>query len=209
MATVRDIVTRSLRRIREIGSGEDPNAEDAALGLDMLNAMILRWAGQGVDAKYTALDLDDTFTFFVPPADATSEVIDALSYQGTWNALTNTPTLASSDGTRGYFYLVATAGGTDLDDVTSWVVNDYAVYSGTEWLKSINSSRFEQAVIDLLAVELAPDFGKEPSGVVLRSASQGWTQIQAAFIKPPTATLDRQIMQTMQRAFTETEIVNG
>jgi hypothetical protein len=30
-----------------------------------------------------------------------------LNYQGTWNASTNTPTLTSSVGTKGYYYVVA------------------------------------------------------------------------------------------------------
>lgn len=206
MATVQDIVTRSLRRLRLIGNGQDADADDAALALSILNSMLLRWPSQGVDAKYTALALTDTFAFFVPPKDASSEVIDALAYQGVWNASTNTPALSSGSGTRGYYYKVTVAGSTDLDDVTDWAVNDYAVFSGTEWLKSTDSVQFHQAVIDMLALELTPDFGKEPGAVLARAASQGWSQIQAAFIKPPTAIVDRQIMQTMQRAFVEEEI---
>lgn len=206
MATVLDIITRSLRRLREVGSGQDPDAADAAMALDVLNGMILGWQAQGVDAKYTALDLDDTFYFFVPPVDATSEVIDLLADQGTWNASTNSPTLASSSGTKGYFYRVSTAGSTDLDDVTSWAENDYAVFDGREWLKSIDPLRFQQVVVDLLAMELAPYFAKEPDAMLGRSAVNGWAQIQAAFIKPPTAIIDRAVMQTMQRAFVEEEI---
>ena len=30
-----------------------------------------------------------------------------LNYQGTWNASTNTPTLTSSTGTKGYYYVVS------------------------------------------------------------------------------------------------------
>ena len=143
MATVREIVTRALRRIRVVGAGETAADEDAAVGRDVLNSLLLRWPSQGVDAKYAALALTDAFAFFVPPVAATSEVIDALAYQGVWNATTNSPTLASSDGTKGYFYKVTTAGSTELDDVTSWAVNDYAVFDGTEWLQSVNSNRFE------------------------------------------------------------------
>jgi len=200
MATVRDIITRSLRRLREVGAGQSVDADDAALAVDALNSMILNWASQGVDAKYAALGLNDTFAFFVPPVGATSEVIDALAYQGTWNASTNSPSLTAATGTKGHFYKVTTAGSTTLDLVTSWAVNDYAVYSGTEWLQSVNSSRFERVVIDLLAVELMPEFGQEPDAVLMRNASAGWRQIQAAYIKAPTAILDRTIMRTMSSA---------
>ena len=200
MATVNDIVSRALRRNRILAAGESADADDAAVCLDLLNSMILRWASQGVDAKYTALALTDTFTFFVPPAAATGEVIDALDYQGTWNASTNTPTLADGTGTKGYFYRVSVAGSTSLDDLDSWAVNDYAVFDGSVWLQSINSARFEQAVIDLLAVEMTPDFGKDPAPALVKSSREGWAQIQAAFIKAPTAILDRAVMQTMQRS---------
>ena len=206
MGTVRDIVTRSLRRLREIGFGQPVDEDVAASALDVLNGMLLRWPSQGVDAKYAALTLNDTFYFFVPPEDASSEVIDALVLQGTWNANTNSPALATGAGTLGYYYRVATAGSTVLDDVTSWAINDFAVFDGRKWLKSVNSERFEQAVVDMLAFELAPYLGKEPDGVLAKTANDGWGLIQAAFIKPPTAIVDRAVMQTMQRAFTKQKI---
>ena len=52
-----------------------------------------------------------------------------LSYQGTWNASTNSPSLASGVGTPGYYYIVATAGSTNLDGITDWEVGDWAVFS--------------------------------------------------------------------------------
>lgn len=206
MATVLDIVSRALRRNRILSAGESADADDAATCLEFLNSMILRWQSAGVDAKYTALALADTFTFFVPPADATGEVIDRLDYQGAWNASTNSPVLADGTGTKGYYYKVTTAGSTTLDDVTSWAVNDYAVFDGANWLQSINSSRFDQAVVDLLAIEIGPDFGKDPAPALVKSARDGWTQIQAAYIKAPLATLDRAVMETMQRAYVTDEV---
>ena len=52
-----------------------------------------------------------------------------LSYQGTWNASTNSPTLASATGTPGYYYIVSVAGSTNLDGITDWAVGDWAVFS--------------------------------------------------------------------------------
>jgi len=208
MATCREIVTRALSRIREVQAGETASAEDADLAMDMLNSMMLRWPSKGVDAKWSALTLNDTFTFFVPPVDCTGEIIDILAYQGTWDANANSPTLATGTGTLGHFYKVSTAGSTTLDSVTSWAVNDYAVFSlvaGNQvWLQSINSSRFEQAVIDMLAAEIVEDFGKEPTPNLMRRAMDGWTEIQAAFIKPITAILDRNIIHSMVRQGLET-----
>ena len=62
-----------------------------------------------------------------------------LSFQGTWNASTNTPALASSIGTNGYYYVVSVAGSTNLNGVTDWAVGDWAIYNGTAWQKIDNS----------------------------------------------------------------------
>lgn len=58
-----------------------------------------------------------------------------LSYQGTWNASTNTPSLASSTGTNGYYYIVATAGSTNLNGITDWQIGDWLLFNGTVWQK--------------------------------------------------------------------------
>lgn len=58
-----------------------------------------------------------------------------LSYQGTWNAATNTPTLASGTGTNGYYYIVAVSGSTNLDGITNWVAGDWLLFNGTSWQK--------------------------------------------------------------------------
>ena len=62
-----------------------------------------------------------------------------LNYQGTWNASTNTPTLVSSVGTQGYYYVVNVAGTTNLNGITDWQVGDWAIYNGTAWQKVDNT----------------------------------------------------------------------
>jgi hypothetical protein len=75
----------------------------------------------------------------VPVSELPAAVLGALSYQGTWNASTNTPTLVSSVGTKGYYYVVSVAGSTNLDGITDWKVGDWAVYNGTAWQKVDNT----------------------------------------------------------------------
>jgi hypothetical protein len=75
----------------------------------------------------------------VPISQIPDSVIGALSYQGTWDASTNTPTLTSSVGTKGYYYVVSVAGSTNLNGVTDWLVGDWAVYNGTAWQKVDNT----------------------------------------------------------------------
>ena len=75
----------------------------------------------------------------VPISQLPAAVLGALSYQGTWNASTNTPTLTSSVGTKGYYYVVNVAGSTDLNGITDWKIGDWAVYNGTAWQKIDNT----------------------------------------------------------------------
>ena len=66
--------------------------------------------------------------------------VGSLNYQGVWNASSNVPTLTSSVGTKGYYYLVSVAGSTNLDGITNWQVNDWAVFDGTRWEKVDNNN---------------------------------------------------------------------
>jgi hypothetical protein len=75
----------------------------------------------------------------VPVSELPAAVLGALSYQGTWNASTNTPTLTSSVGTKGYYYVVSVAGSTDLNGITDWLVGDWAVFNGSVWQKVDNT----------------------------------------------------------------------
>jgi len=62
-------------------------------------------------------------------------ITGGLVYKGTWNASTNTPTLASSVGTTNWYYVVSVSGSTNLNGITDWVAGDWAIYNGTAWQK--------------------------------------------------------------------------
>ncbi|NBX48585.1 hypothetical protein EBT25_01365, partial [bacterium] len=64
-----------------------------------------------------------------------ASVAGGLSYQGTWNASTNSPTLTSSVGTNGYYYVVGTSGSTNLNGITDWQVGDWLLFNGSAWQK--------------------------------------------------------------------------
>ena len=53
-----------------------------------------------------------------------------LTYQGVWNANTNTPALTSGVGTNGHFYVVDVLGNTNLNGNNDWQVGDWALFSG-------------------------------------------------------------------------------
>ena len=64
-----------------------------------------------------------------------ASVPGVLTYKGTWNASTNTPALASGVGFSGDYYVVATAGSTNLDGITDWLIGDWLIFNGATWQK--------------------------------------------------------------------------
>jgi len=75
---------------------------------------------------YASLDANGR----VPVAQLPSSV---FTYEGNWNAATNTPTLANGTGDPGMVYRVSVAG-TNLGE--TWEVGDLAIYDGSVWQKS-------------------------------------------------------------------------
>ena len=65
--------------------------------------------------------------------------VGAVNYKGTWNASTNSPALSSGTGNKGDYYVVSTAGNTDLDGITDWSIGDWAIFNGTVWQKVDNT----------------------------------------------------------------------
>jgi hypothetical protein len=75
----------------------------------------------------------------VPLSQIPASIQGGVSYQGTWNATTNSPTLTSSVGTKGYYYVVSVAGSTNLNGITTWNIGDWAIFNGTIWEKIDNT----------------------------------------------------------------------
>jgi hypothetical protein len=70
---------------------------------------------------------------------STINAIGAINYKGTWDAQNNTPTLTSSVGTKGDYYVVSVAGNTNLNGITDWQISDWAIFNGSVWEKVDNS----------------------------------------------------------------------
>ena len=89
----------------------------------------------GVALGVATLDAGGT----VPLSQIPASIQGGVSYQGSWNASTNTPTLTSSVGSKGYYYVVSVAGSTNLNGVTDWLPGDWAIFNGTAWQKIDNT----------------------------------------------------------------------
>lgn len=62
--------------------------------------------------------------------------LDTMVYQGTWDASTNTPTLADGVGTTGDYYRTSVAGTQDLGSGSlTFSVGDSVIYNGSIWEK--------------------------------------------------------------------------
>ena len=208
MATVRDIIQRSLRRLRVNAVGETMGAADATTGLDALNDMFYNWSRNGVDTLHQGFTLDSAMVFWVPPksidpttgAPATATTIaDGVTYGGAWNASTNTPTLATGAGATGAVYRVSVAGATVLDALTSYSVDDFIVFNGSVWLKGQSSRPYDQTVAAMLGVRLAGDFGIDVPKQVFTDADDGWDTLLADFIHVPDAQFDRALTRLPSR----------
>lgn len=106
--------------------------------------------------------------------------IGALVYKGTWNASTNTPTLASGVGNKGDYYVVSVAGTTNLDGITDWQVNDIALFNDTAWQKIDNTDSVLSVNGQTGVVVLGPtDVGATPNTayVIAGTALSGGGQL--------------------------------
>lgn len=70
-----------------------------------------------------------------------ASILGGINIQGSWDANTNTPTLASGVGVAGNGYIVGVAGSTNLDGITDWKIKDIAWFDGVAsvWRKIDNT----------------------------------------------------------------------
>jgi len=97
-----------------------------------------------------------------------TNAIGALNYKGTWNASTNTPSLASGVGAKGDYYVVSVAGTTTLDGISNWGVGDWATFNGSVWQRVEGGANLNG--VDL-SVSGVATFGGEMSSQVIASGS--------------------------------------
>lgn len=112
--------------------------ESAVINLTTDLAATEKTANKGVANGYAGLDSSGK----VPTSELPASVVGGLDYQGTWAADTNSPTLASGVGTKGYYYKVSNAainpGTTLIDGNAVWHNGDWIAFDGTVWDKIDN-----------------------------------------------------------------------
>lgn len=71
------------------------------------------------------------------------ETFSGLDFEGNWDANTNDPDLTALTPTVGQFWIVSTAGTTNIGGFTNWSAGDWALYDGSDW------QRVEGGTVDL------------------------------------------------------------
>jgi hypothetical protein len=144
-----------------------------------------------------------------------NDIAGGLDYQGTWNASTNTPTLASGVGTNGYYYIVSVAGTTNLDGVTDWQPGDWAIFNGTTWQKIDQSWATAGANNNITSMTgvtggiSSPDFIQFDTGATVTNAAGRlyWDATQQTLTVGLNANIAADVGQTLYAYATNDEAV--
>lgn len=144
------------------------NAGTARANLGLGSAAVLT---AGAASGVATLDGSGKLTAAQIPAS----LVGAVVYQGTWNANTNSPALASGTGTKGFYYRVSVAGTTSIDSIASWAVGDTIIFDGTVW------SQIEgQSAVESVNGKTGPAVSLVPSDVGALAAASNLADIGSA-----------------------------
>ena len=139
-------------------SGEASGSGPGTASVTLNNASVTAKVLTGVNITGGSINASDSIlTAFGKLQNQINGLVGSSIYQGTWNASTNTPALASGVGTRGYYYIVNVAGSTNLDGITDWNVGDWAIFDGTAWQQVDNTDSVTSVNGQTGAVSLTTD----------------------------------------------------
>jgi hypothetical protein len=124
---------------------EDQGSDGQVLTVDSAGNLYWSAPGEIGDGQITAAMLDQmgasagdflkwNGTSWVPDS-----ISSTLTYGGTWNADSNSPALPPSPE-EGFFYIVHTAGATEIDGIDEWDVGDWIIFNGDSWERIQNSN---------------------------------------------------------------------
>ena len=104
------------------------------------NSAVIGKVLTGLSVSGTSISATDSIlTAFGKLQNQINTMVGGVIYQGVWNANSNTPTITSSTGTKGNYYVVSVSGSTNIDGITDWKVGDWVIFNGTTWDKVDNT----------------------------------------------------------------------
>lgn len=121
-------------------SGEATASGPGNAAITLSNAAVISKVLTGLTITGDAVVATDSIlTAFGKVQNQINTLVGGVQYKGTWNAATNTPTLVSSVGFSGNYYVVSVDGNTNLNGITDWKLGDWAIFNGSVWEKVDNT----------------------------------------------------------------------
>jgi hypothetical protein len=88
----------------------------------------------------TISSADSIITAFGALQNQINGILGGATYQGIWNATTNSPSLSDGTGVKGHYYVVSVAGTQNLGSgAISFDIGDWAIHNGTIYQKVDNT----------------------------------------------------------------------
>lgn len=123
-------------------------ASDLSVAIDTLNQGDVLVSEAGLTLKKTYIESSEKGAINgVATLDANGRLplaqlpTEVMTFEGTWDASTNTPELANGVGDAGMVYIVSVAGTVDFGaGPIDFEVKDWAVYNGSVWEKVANTN---------------------------------------------------------------------
>jgi hypothetical protein len=217
LATAQTIIDRALRLIGAIASGESPTTAESNDGLTALNAMISSWQTEKlnvyafVDTSFNLAAADNSYTvgpagnFALTPrpqkieqvfvtANGINYEVELIDYEK-WNRIPD-QTSDSDIPVYAYYEPTLTTGTLKLWPVPNTVYALHIItWTSLAELAAVGTSvslpqGYERALAYNLAIELAPEYGSEPSQSVVAVAMDSKASIKRANQRPMLATPD-------------------
>ena len=175
MATAQVIVTFAYRALQAIDINEQPSPNEMQVSLDTLNTMIAAWAAKNLSV--TDQTLDGTTGLDSPDVTSIETDLLAKGMNVSGSGIPASTRIKAIDHRSSSITLTANA-------TASATVSLFFTVLPFE-------AKFEQGVIALLALQLAPQIGIDNiPAMVGRNADQGWSALKGNFFHIPVSRSD-------------------
>ena len=136
---VTGVSTGATGQVNSVGSG---SSDTISIGGTAIVPTVSALTAAVADGAATLATGDQIYDFVTGQI---ANIPSGLSFEGNWNASTDSPDLSGATPDSGQFWIVSVAGNTDLDGITDWKVGDWAIYVSTGagadgWQKVDNTS---------------------------------------------------------------------
>jgi hypothetical protein len=122
-------------------TGEATASGTGAVAVTLTNSAVIGKVLTGLNTSGggTIVSTDSIVEAFGKVQNQITALVGGVMYEGTWNASTNSPTITSSTGNKGDYYVVSVAGSTTIDGISDWKVGDWIIFNGSVWDKVDNT----------------------------------------------------------------------